>query len=243
MDKRAVILAGGRGTRLRPFTIAIPKPLVPVGDEPVLAIILRQLRAAGFSRVTMAVNHQADLIRAYFGDGSNWGLRVDYSLETMALGTMAPLRLIRDLPENFIVMNGDVLANLDLGAFFDAHCRSGSLFTISACRREQHIDYGVLEVDPDQGLKRIIEKPTIPYLVSMGIYAVNRRTLELIPENTPFGFDQHVQSILEQHHRVDVIEHKGYWLDIGRPDDYERATEDVARNGIAFFTHGIQKRE
>jgi NDP-sugar pyrophosphorylase family protein len=243
MGRRAVILAGGRGTRLRPFTITIPKPLVPVGDEPVLAIILRQLRRAGVSRVTMAVNHQADLIRAYFGDGSNWDLKVDYSLETKALGTMAPLRLIRDLPENFIVMNGDVLSNLDIDAFFDAHCRSGSLFTISACRREQHIDYGVLEVGPDQGLVRILEKPTIPYLVSMGIYAINRRALEWIPEDTPFGFDQHVQSILEQRQRVNVIEHKGYWLDIGRPDDYERAIEDIERHGIAFFTHGTRKPE
>src|SRR5882672_5273675 len=128
MIKRAVILAGGMGTRLRPYTIAIPKPLMPIGDLPILEIIVRQLAARRFERITLAVNHQADILRAYFGDGRKWNIDIDYSLETEPLGTMGPLKVIKDLPEDFLVMNGDVLTDLDYAAFADAHVRQGRLF-------------------------------------------------------------------------------------------------------------------
>src|SRR5207247_1061272 len=121
MSKRAVILAGGKGTRLRPYTVVLPKPLMPIGDYPILEVVVRQLAGSGFDRITMAVNHQAELIKAFFGDGSKWGISIDYSLEDKPLGTMGPLRLIDDLPNDFLVMNGDILTDLDFAAFFGRH--------------------------------------------------------------------------------------------------------------------------
>src|SRR4051812_43313453 len=144
MSKRAIILAGGQGTRLRPYTVVLPKPLMPVGDYPILEVVIRQLVIHGFDRITLAVNHQAELIRAFFGDGSRWNVAIDYSLEDRPLGTIAPLRLVRDLPEHFLVMNGDILTDLPYSAFHDEHVARDSLFTISSHRRKHAIDYGVL---------------------------------------------------------------------------------------------------
>jgi NDP-sugar pyrophosphorylase family protein len=227
-NRHAVILAGGRGTRLRPYTVALPKPLVPVGDQPILEIIVRQLVRTGFTRATIAVNHQADLIRAYFGDGARWGIAIDYSLEKEPLGTMGPLRIIDSLPEHFLVMNGDILTDLAYGAFLDQHAQSDALFTISAAARAQSIDFGVLHVQ-DGSLKSFEEKPTLPYLVSMGVYGVSRSVVEWIPDTGPFGFDQLMHKLLSARQAVRVQVHDGYWLDIGRPDDYEAAGEAWAR--------------
>ena len=223
---RAVILAGGRGTRLRPYTVSLPKPLMPIDDLPILEIIVRQLASHGFDHVTLAVNHQAELLKAYFQDGSRWNLRIDYSLETEPLGTMGPLRLIGDLPEDFLVMNGDILTNLDYASFLERHLTEARLFTIAAAAREQKIDYGVLHMGGDQNLRGFDEKPCIPYLVSMGIYCVNRRVLDFIPADKPFGFDQLVLDLLANSQPIRVEPHAGYWLDIGRPDDYQKAVED-----------------
>src|SRR5258705_6022733 len=150
MSKRAVILAGGTGTRLRPYTVVLPKALMPIGDYPILEVIVRQLAAQGFTRITLAVNHQANIMQAFFGDGSKWGMQIDYSLETKPMSTIAPVCLIPDLPENFLLMNGDVLTDLDLGGFLQRHATAGRLFTIAAARRLQLIDYGVLPVDFSQ---------------------------------------------------------------------------------------------
>lgn len=223
---RAVILAGGRGTRLRPYTVSLPKPLMPIGETPILEIIVRQLARSGFDRLTLAVNHQADILRAYFSDGSKWGVEIDYSLETRALGTMAPLKLVPDLPENFLVMNGDILTDLDYGAFYRRHVDDHGMLTISTAKREQKIDYGVLHVHESGELHAFEEKPRIPYLVSMGVYAINRSLLTQIPENQPFGFDNLVLQLLADRIPVTVRQHSGYWLDIGRPEDYEKATDD-----------------
>jgi len=238
MSRRAVILAGGRGTRLRPYTVALPKPLMPVGDKSILEIIIRQLAAAGFDHVTLAVNHQAEILMAVFGDGGRLGVRVDYSLETEPLGTMGPLRLVADLPDNFIVMNGDILTDLDFAAFYDAHARSDALMSISAATREQIIDYGVLKLDGNDTLNGFEEKPRIPYLVSMGIYCLNRRILPLIPEGRPFGFDNLVLKLLADRTPARVVRHSGYWLDIGRPDDYQRATDDWPELEKGIFPAG-----
>lgn len=225
-DDRVVILAGGRGTRLRPYTVVLPKPLMPVGEYPVLEVIVRQLTRYGFSRLTLAVNHQAELIRAYFQNGERWNVTIDYSLEPAPLSTIAPLALISDLPENFILMNGDVLTDLDVRAFLDNHVRNGSLFTIAASMRSQVTDYGVLRVDTDSVLTGFEEKPTTSYLVSMGLYAVNRQVIDLIPRGRKFGFDDLMLTMLARGERVNVHSHQGYWLDIGRPDDYMKAIDD-----------------
>lgn len=226
MTRRAVVLAGGLGMRLRPYTVALPKPLMPIGDFPILEIIVRQLAAAGYGRITLAVNHQAELMRAYFGDGSRWGVNVDYSLEDQPLGTMGPLRLVQDLPENFVVMNGDVLCDLDFARFLDEHVSESRIFTISASLRQQTIDYGVLHSDSQHKLTGFEEKPTLPYQVSMGVYALNRRVLNWIPIGQPFGFDELVLRLLKTDEHISVRTHPGYWLDIGRPDDYQRAVDD-----------------
>lgn len=224
--KRAVILAGGMGTRLKPYTVALPKPLMPIGEYPILEVIIRQLHKAGFGHITLAVNHQADLFKAFFGNGEKWGLTIDYSLEHMALSTMGPLKLIPDLPEHFLVMNGDILSDVEYGSFLDSHIAADALFTISAAKREQRVDYGVLHASPDMQLVGFEEKPCFPFLVSMGVYAVSRRVLEVIPENQAFGFDHLVLGYLRDGKPVNIVPHDGYWLDIGRPEDYQRAVEE-----------------
>jgi NDP-sugar pyrophosphorylase family protein len=198
---------------------------MPVGDYPILEVIIRQLAQAGFSRITLAVNHQAELIKAFFGDGSKWNIAVDYSLEQSPLGTMGPLKLIRDLPENFLVMNGDILTDLDYAAFHSAHVADKRLFTISSHLRQQIVDYGVLEVGPQRTLVGFREKPTSEYQVSMGIYMVSRDVLERIPENRAFGFDNLMLDLIRTGSRVVVEPFSGYWLDIGRPDDYAQAID------------------
>ena len=135
MKKHAVILAGGRGTRLRPYTLVLPKPLMPIGEYPILEVIVKQLVKHGFTSITMAVNHQADLIKAFFGDGSKWNIRISYSLENQPLGTMGPLKLMNDLPENFLVMNGDILTDLSFSKFYESHINSNKIFTISSFKR------------------------------------------------------------------------------------------------------------
>jgi len=224
--RTAVVLAGGLGSRLRPYTVVLPKPLMPVGDKPILEIIIKQLQAHGIGRIVLAVNHQAELLRAFFGTGERFGIRIDYSLETKPLGTMGPLRLMESLPENFIVMNGDVLCDLDFRAFMDRHEGKQRLFTIAASEREQLIDYGVLIRSPEGQLTGFSEKPRSTYLVSTGVYGVSRKVLEWIPDGEAFGFDQLMLKLIAAGREVHVEPHKGYWLDIGRPDDYHRAVEE-----------------
>jgi NDP-sugar pyrophosphorylase family protein len=224
--KRAVILAGGRGTRLKPYTVVLPKPLMPVGEFPILEVIVRQLARAGFGHITIAVNHQAELIKAFFQDGAKWGARIDYSLEDRPLGTMGPLRLIGDLPEHFLVMNGDVLTDLDFAGMFDAHAASGAIFTIASSAREEIIDYGVLETDGDGRLTGFREKPRSHYEVSMGVYMLSARVLDYIPGDRLYGFDHLMLDLIAANERVAVRRFDGYWLDIGRPDDYARAIDE-----------------
>ncbi|MBW0434143.1 NTP transferase domain-containing protein [Leptospira yasudae] len=226
MSKRAVILAGGKGTRLRPYTTVLPKPLMPIGDYPILEVIVKQLVKAGFSHITMAVNHQAQLIQAFFQDGNKWNTKIDYSLEDKALGTMGPLKLISDLPENFLVMNGDVLTDISFSSFYQTHITSKSIFTISSKKRQQLIDYGVLETNQQGFLTGFREKPAQDFEVSMGVYMLNHEALNFIPEDAVFGFDNLMLKLIEVNKQVSVLAHEGFWLDIGRPDDYEKAIDD-----------------
>ena len=232
--KYAVILAGGRGTRLRPYTLTLPKPLVPLVDTPIVEIVIRKLANAGYDVVTLAINHMGELIQAYFGNGERWGLTAQYSLEDEPLGTIAPLRLINDLPENFLVINADVLSDLDLSKFLSDHIENDAIFTIAATSREQVLDYGVLGID-GQRLVSFREKPKLSQLVSMGIYAVNRRVLQYIPPKGPFGFDELMLKLIATDQPVNVVQHTGYWLDIGRPEDYERATIEFEKDRSRFL--------
>jgi NDP-sugar pyrophosphorylase family protein len=233
MNKRAVILAGGKGTRLKPYSISLPKPLVPVGDIPILEIIIRQLKKHGFNRITITVNHLADIIQAFFGDGRKWGMQIDYSLEEKPLSTMGPLTLINDLPENFLVMNGDVLTDLDFSKFYNQHVNEGSNFTISAHKRVDKVEYGVLIKNDKSELIDFEEKPSKEYLVSMGIYMVNKKNIEFIPKDTFFGFDHLMKELIKKELCPKIVEFDGYWLDIGRPQDYEKAIIDSDKR--SFF--------
>lgn len=224
---RAIILAGGKGTRLRPYTTLIPKPLVPLGGKySILEIVIMQLARSGFEHITLAVNHLSHLIRAYFGDGSRFGIQLDYSLEEAELGTIGPLTLIDNLPENFLVMNGDILCDLDYCAFFDRHVQQNRQITVSSFRREVKIDFGVLNYDHSGRLSSFKEKPIYDFEVSMGIYCLNRSVIQALPTASPYGFDDLMLDGLKKGQPIDIEPFSGYWLDIGRPDDYQYADDN-----------------
>tara|TARA_B100000287_G_C20649488_1_gene786325 strand:+ start:880 stop:1584 length:705 start_codon:yes stop_codon:yes gene_type:complete len=225
MSKRAVILAGGKGTRLKPYTVSIPKPLVPLDETPILEIIIQQLKKSGFDHLTLAVNHMSEIIKDFCKDGSKWSIKIDYSLEEKPLSTMGPLKLINDLPENFLVMNGDILTNLDFNDFYEQHTLSKSIFSISSFDRLELVDYGVLETK-DERLIKLEEKPLKPYEVSMGIYMMSKEALDFIPRDKEFGFDNLMHSLIDNDREVRVVKFKDYWQDIGRPSDYIQASKD-----------------
>jgi NDP-sugar pyrophosphorylase family protein len=221
---RAVILAGGTGTRLRPYTTLIPKPLVPLGGKySILEIIVLQLAKSGFTHLTLAVNHLSNLIMAYFGDGSRFGLRIDYSVEDRELSTVGPLTLIPDLPESFLFMNGDILCDLDYRGFYEAHVADGSSVSVSAYPRDVKIDFGVLEYDAQYRLTGFREKPSYRFDVSMGIYCIQRDVVRELPPGVRYGFDTLMTDSLAQGKPITIRPFNGYWLDIGRPEDYEEA--------------------
>jgi NDP-sugar pyrophosphorylase family protein len=220
----AVILAGGLGTRLKPYTTVIPKPIVPVGEKAIMEIVINQLVSYGFTRATLAVNHLAQLIMAYFGNGERYGLQIEYSFEDKPLGTIGPLKLIQHLPDNFLVMNGDILTDFDFESFYKKHVESGAIATIATYERDVKIDFGVLHYDATNNMiDRFTEKPTHHYSVSMGIYAFSNRILNFVPEDQAYGFDQLMLDMIANNEEIQAYPFDGYWLDIGRPDDYEKA--------------------
>jgi len=227
VDRHAVILAGGKGTRLRPFTTTLPKPLVPIGGESsILEIVLRQLAHRGFGSATIAIGHMGEIIQAYVGNGSRWGLAVDYTVEDDPLGTMGPVVATRErLPEHFLVMNGDILTDLDYAQLLDAEAASNAPITVATYPREVNVDFGVLEVDGSR-ITGFTEKPTLEYRVSMGVYALARTTLDRYTPGQALGFDELMLDLLARGEVPASYPFDGYWLDIGRPEDYDRANAD-----------------
>ncbi|MBN1844589.1 MAG: NTP transferase domain-containing protein [Sedimentisphaerales bacterium] len=229
-DVRAVILAGGKGTRLKPYTTVFPKPLIPLGDMPILEIVLRQLGRLGFKDITLSVNHLADLIRAFFGDGSSWGLHLDYCMEDKPLGTAGSLSLVQHLTPTFLVMNGDLLTTLDYSRLVEAHRQSGADATIAVFPRVVRIDFGVLDVGPAGELAGYHEKPTYEYLVSMGVNVLEKTVLEHIPYAQYLDIPTLMMNLRQAGRKVLTYRSDCEWLDIGRPDDYESAVEHFARH-------------
>lgn len=223
---RAIILAGGKGVRLAPLTEVFPKPLVPIGGMPVLEIVIRQLKANGFHRLTLAVGYLADLIRAYFKDGSRWGVKIDYSYEPQPLGTAGPLGLIDGLDETFLVMNADILTNMDYQDLIGYHREQGGVATIGAFEREVQIDVGVIVSDGHGHIKDYLEKPSHRYLVSMGIYIFEPKVLEFLSGEGYLDFPDLVKRLLKADLSVCFYPFSGYWLDIGRHEDYSKAAEE-----------------
>jgi NDP-sugar pyrophosphorylase family protein len=223
---RAVILAGGKGVRLAPLTEVIPKPLVPIGGKPILEVVIRHLRHHGFTHITLAVGYMADLIRAYFGDGAKFGVRIDYSFEAAPLGTAGPLAFINGLTETFLVMNADVLTNINYEELLRYHLAQGGVATIAAYEREVKIDLGVIITDGDRRVKDYVEKPTTTHLVSMGVYIFEPQVLEFIRGHDYLDFPDLVKLLLQAGLPVNFYPFTGYWLDIGRHEDYAQASEE-----------------
>jgi NDP-sugar pyrophosphorylase family protein len=229
--RRAVVLAGGRGRRLAPYTTVLPKPLIPIGDRPILDIVLRRLAAAGFDDVTLAVGHLSHLIRAVLGDGSGLGVSLRYHHEDEPLGTAGPLATIPDLDRTFLVLNGDVLTTLDLRTLVRAHEQTGNVLTIATHRRVVRADYGVLHTDGKVGAThRVVayeEKPELPYTVSMGIYVLEPEAVAHVPAGRYYDVPDLVHALLAAGAPVGAFSFDGRWLDIGREDDYRRAQAEA----------------
>jgi NDP-sugar pyrophosphorylase family protein len=226
---KAVILAGGRGTRLAPYTTILPKPLMPIGDKPILDIVIRQLRHHHYKDITLAVGYLAELLMAYFGTGERLGVQITYSREEQPLGTAGPIALVSNLDERFLVMNGDVLTAIDYTAMLAHHRASGAIGTVAVYPRSVKIDLGVVEFDDRQRLTQYIEKPTQHYRVSMGIYIFEPRVLNFIPKGQRLDLPDLVRSLIAAGEVINCYPYDGYWLDIGRPDDYAQAAADFEK--------------
>ncbi len=220
---RAVILAGGVGSRLKPFTFTIPKPLVPIGEMPIIEILIRQLAFRGFDHIIISVGHMAALIRAVCRDGSQWGVRIDYVEEDKPLGTAGGLALVENLGESpFLVVNGDTLTDLDFGAAVQGHEREAGV-TICTTPRQVDIDFGVLEVDDGGRLTAYREKPSLRYLVSMGVYVISPWVVDQhVPSDKRLDMPDLIRDVLAAGHPVQTFDSGAYWLDLGRIDDLER---------------------
>ena len=224
-----MVLAGGKGSRLGPYTTVLPKPLLPIGDHSILDVVVRQLRFYGFGELTMAVGYLAHLVRAVFGDGSNHGVSIRYHEEETPLGTAGALGSLDGLPEEpFLVMNGDVLTTLDYSALYEAHLESDNLLTIATHRRTVQIDYGVLDCGPGDdapcaAVTGYDEKPSIDYIVSMGVYIVSPETLRYVRAGERLDIPDLVLSLIDAGQGVGSYLYDGFWLDIGRHEDYEQA--------------------
>jgi NDP-mannose synthase len=229
---RAVVLAGGRGTRLRPYTVVLPKPLMPVGDRPVLDIVVRQLRRAGCERLTIATGYLAELIEAFFRDGRSYDIAIDYFRETQPLGTAGSLALIDDLHESFLVMNGDVLTDIDYRQMLADHEGSDAIATIATRRHEVEVSLGVLHFGDDGDGSRLTdyeEKPHISYEASMGVYCFSPRVVEHITPGEHIDFPDLILRLIAAGETVRGWRSDAYWLDIGRHEDYEQAQEEFER--------------
>ena len=252
---KAVVLAGGKGTRLLPYTRIFPKPLIPIGEMPILEVLIHQMHRAGINNIVLTVGHLSELMRAFFQDGSHLGVNITYNYEETPLGTAGPLAMVDGLDDTFLVTNGDVLTTLPIAELIANHKQSGAAATIAMHCREVRIDLGVIQlqrgrrredyltVDPfnndgSDGSNRVvdyIEKPSYNYLVSMGLYVFEPRVLQYIPKGQHLDFPDLVKKLLAAGEVVNGFPFAGYWQDLGRPDDYEQATADFEKMRAEFL--------
>jgi NDP-sugar pyrophosphorylase family protein len=238
---KAIVLAGGKGTRLAPYTKILPKPLMPIGDMPILEILLSQFKRAGINEVTLTVGHLAELLRAFFQDGRRMDLRISYSYEDSPLGTAGPLALVDGLDETFLVSNGDVLTTLPFASLIQFHKKHHAAATIAMHQRNVRIDLGVIQCNGGQEVVGYVEKPTFDYTVSMGIYVFEPRVLSYIQRGQYLDFPDLVLKLLDAKEKVIGFPFDGYWQDLGRPDDYERSVEDFEKMKLQFLPETIQQ--
>lgn len=226
---RAIILAGGKGSRLKPYTKLIPKALVPIGEHySILEIVIKQLSKFGFKHITIATNHLSKLIQNYFEDGKKYNIKIDYSKEEKELGTIGPLKLIKNLPENFLVMNSDILTNINYKKILHEHIKKKHLITVGCIKRKEKLNFGIIKHDQNL-IKNYLEKPTQSLTVSAGIYCLNKKVLSNIPINRKLDFDKFIKLKLSDKIPVNIYDHKSFWLDIGRVEDYEYANNNLIK--------------
>jgi NDP-mannose synthase len=233
---RAVVLAGGKGTRLKPFTVNFPKPLMPLGDIPVVEVLIRRLIRYGLTDITITLGHLAELVEAYFQHRQKLvdQISLNYVIEEEPTGTAGSLASVPGLTNTFIAMNGDILTNLDFHGLVECHRQQNSILTIATQKRSVKIDLGVLEFGEDGRVTDYREKPENRYDVSMGVYVYEPDVLAYIPRNSYLDFPELVLRLLEKNERVSVYPTDCLWLDIGRPDDYAKAQKLFAENKEAF---------
>lgn len=220
----AVIMAGGKGERMRPYTHVLPKGLLPIDGTPLLEILIKQCRYYGYNRVTLACGYLASMIQNYFGDGGKWGLEIDYLLEDVPLGTAGALRYVSCKADSILVMNSDVLTDLNLRDFYEQHLRQQSLLTIASHEMEIPIDFGVLQVEKEKVL-HFLEKPSNHALVNMGMYVVHRDALKYLPLQQRFDIPDLIFALLSKGELITHYHTNSFWMDIGKPDDYEKANQ------------------
>jgi NDP-sugar pyrophosphorylase family protein len=222
---KVVIQCGGKGTRLRPYTMVLPKPLMPVGSKPVLELLLKWLRRNGAQEIYITTGYLGHLIRTVCGDGRQWDMVINYTEENEPLGTIGPLSLLRDrLNGTFLVINGDVLTDLSVKALLACHRQQGSALTVATMTRTIKTDFGLIE-DQAGRVTQFKEKPLLSHLVSMGVYCMEPEVFDYIPSGVPFGFDDLIACMLDRGVPVSTFRHNGMWLDVGRVEDFQKAQE------------------
>jgi NDP-sugar pyrophosphorylase family protein len=236
---KAVVLAGGKGARLAPYTTILPKPLMPIGDMPILEVMLHQMKEAGIEQVILTVGHLSELLHAFFKDGSQLGIDISYSYEKSPLGTAGPIALVDGLDETFLVTNGDVLTTLNLRELIKFHREQKAIATIASHHRQSKIDLGVIQTDGDSRITGYIEKPVYDFLVSMGIYVFEPAVMAYIKRDEHLDFPDLVKKLITAGERVMGYAFNGYWEDLGRPDDYARASKDFENMRAQFLPNHI----
>jgi NDP-sugar pyrophosphorylase family protein len=238
-----IIQAGGKGSRLYPYTQVLPKPLMPVGGMPILEIMIRQLAAQGFKDLTISIGYLGEMIRLCCGDGSRWGVSIRYVTESQPLGTMGPIKLVAGLDRPFLVMNGDLLTDFDFVELLRRHRQQQAFLTIGTYLKPVNVSLGVLETDASGRVSGFREKPTLHFPCSMGVYAMNPEILEFIPAGKSFGFDDLMYTMLDKNLRAYAYVFRGTWMDIGRPEDFHAACELVEREPDRFIPReGTERR-
>jgi NDP-sugar pyrophosphorylase family protein len=239
---KTVILAGGKGARLKPYTSILPKPLLPLGDRSILELLMAQLARQGFVDITLSVGHLGHLIEAVLGNGASRSVDITYVREEVPLGTAGSLRLVSGLTDTFLMLNGDLVTTLDFQELVSMHRESGNMLTIATSARQVRTEYGVLSVEDDTVLQRVVrydEKPVFDCLVSMGIYVVEPQALGFIPDGRYFDFPDLVHGLLRAGARVGAFVYDGLWLDIGRREDYEQANALWEEGTLAPLYEGV----
>jgi NDP-sugar pyrophosphorylase family protein len=231
----AVLLAGGRGTRLAPLTVTVPKPLLPLGERPIIDILIAQLAAAGVARVFVCLGYLAPLMQAFLGDGARWGVAIEPRIEPEPLGTAGALRTIEGLTDDFYVVNGDTLTDLDFPAMATAHRSASAIATLFTPWVDEQIDYGVVSIDEAGALTEYSEKPRRGYHVSSGVYVLSRGVLPLIPPAGAFDMPDLIRAAMAAGGKVACHRPGAYWKDIGRLDHYEAASRDFEADPARFL--------